>query len=125
LPRARQISTLLPYPELVGGSSPSTTVPTVPSQSTISHGGITLIKNYQLWDRSEDIRALQKFFNTHGFAIAQNGPGSPDNETSIFGVNTYRALIKFQNSRGLPQTGYLGPLTRAALGSTAASSTAQ
>jgi Putative peptidoglycan binding domain len=93
----------------------STTVSTLPSESMISHGGITLIKNYQLWDRSEDIRASQKFFNTDGFIIAQSGPGSPGNETSIFGVNTYRVLIKFQNSKELPQTGYLGPLTRAAL----------
>jgi hypothetical protein len=90
----------------VAGAQPATTTP-----------GIVISRNYQMWDRSEDIRVLQKFFNTYGFVVAQRGPGSPGNETSIFGVNTYRALIKYQRSQGLPQTGYIGPLTRAALGS--------
>jgi peptidoglycan hydrolase-like protein with peptidoglycan-binding domain len=77
--------------------------------------GITLTKNHQLWDNSEDIRVLQKFFNTHGFIIATSGPGSPGSETSIFGTHTYQALIKFQQANNLPRTGYLGPLTEAAL----------
>jgi len=63
-----------------------------------------LFKNHQLYDRGEDIRSLQKFFNTHGLIVAQSGPGSPGNETSIFGTNTYRAVIKFQKSNGLPAT---------------------
>jgi hypothetical protein len=92
--------------------------PNVQSQgSTARLGGITLSKNYQLWDTGEDILALQKFFNTHGFIIATTGPGSPENETLIFGTHTYQALIKFQTANNLPATGYLGPLTRAALGS--------
>jgi hypothetical protein len=95
----------------------STTAPVLPTQSRISHGGITLTKNRQLYDRGEDIRSLQTFFNTHGFIVAAVGPGSAGNETSVFGLNTYRTLIKYQKSKGLPQTGYLGPLTRAVLAS--------
>jgi peptidoglycan hydrolase-like protein with peptidoglycan-binding domain len=76
-----------------------------------------LSKNHSIWDKGEDIRTLQKFFNTHGFIIAAQGPGSPENETSIFGSKTYQALINFQKANNLPATGYLGPLTRAALGS--------
>jgi Putative peptidoglycan binding domain len=99
--------------------TPTSSPPSVQSQgSTLQNGGgITLTKNHQLWDRGEDIRILQKFFNTHGFIIAAQGPGSPGSETSIFGGKTYQALIKFQKANNLPQTGYLGPLTRAALGS--------
>ena len=78
---------------------------------------LLLTKNRQLYDRGEDVRALQKFFNTQGFLVAQSGPGSPGNETPIFGTNTYRAVIKFQKSNGLPATGYLGPLTRALINS--------
>jgi peptidoglycan hydrolase-like protein with peptidoglycan-binding domain len=85
--------------------------------STSNGGGITLTKNHQLWDNGEDIRTLQKFFNAHGFIIAATGPGSPGSETSIFGTHTYQALIKFQKANNLPATGYLGPLTRAALAS--------
>jgi hypothetical protein len=79
--------------------------------------------NHHIGDKGDDIRSLQKFFNTHGVIVAQSGPGSSGNETSIFGTFTFKALIKYQKSKGLPQTGYLGPLTRAAPGSTAASST--
>jgi peptidoglycan hydrolase-like protein with peptidoglycan-binding domain len=100
-------------------AAPTSSPPIVQSQgSTLQNvAGITLPKNYQLWDTGDDIRTLQKFFNTHGFIIAAQGSGSPGNETSIFGTHTYQALIKFQQSKNLPQTGYLGPLTRAALGS--------
>jgi hypothetical protein len=96
----------------------STTAPVLPSQSTISHGGISLTKNHQLYDRGEDIRSLQTFFNTHGFIVAAVGPGSPGNETATFGMLTYKAVLKFQKSKGLPQTGYLGPLTREAVAGT-------
>jgi Putative peptidoglycan binding domain len=84
-----------------------------------SETSLILTKNRQLYDRGEDVRALQKFFNTHRFVVAQGGPGSPGNETSIFGTNTYRTVIKFQKANGLPATGYLGPLTRALLNSQA------
>ena len=87
-------------------------------------GGITLSKNYQLWDKGEDIRTLQKFFNTHGFIIASSGPGSPGDETTFFGTKTYQALKKFQKANNLPATGYLGPLTRAALANTTTSTDA-
>jgi hypothetical protein len=91
--------------------------PLAPTGGATSSPSLILTKNRQLYDRGEDVRALQKFFNTHGFVVAQSGPGSPGNETSIFGTNTYRTVIKFQKSNGLPATGYLGPLTRALINS--------
>jgi hypothetical protein len=106
--------------------TPTSSPPSVQSQgSTPSTEGITLSKNHQLWDKGEDIRALQKFFNAHGFIIAATGPGSPGSETSIFGSKTYQALKKFQKANNLPPTGFLGPLTRAALASVSATSTTQ
>ena len=73
---------------------------------------IYLQQNRQLYDRGEDIRSLQKFLNLQGFIVAQRGPGSMGNETSIFGTHTYRAVVQFQSAHGLPATGFLGPLTR-------------
>ncbi|HUD03020.1 MAG TPA: peptidoglycan-binding protein [Candidatus Paceibacterota bacterium] len=81
--------------------------------------------NHQLYDTGADILALQQFLNAHSFAVATTGPGSLGNETTVFGLHTYQALVAFQSANGLPATGYLGPLTRALIADgTAASSTA-
>jgi chitodextrinase len=71
--------------------------------------------NHQLHDTGPDILALQKFLNTHDFAVAQTGPGSPGKETRFFGLATFRALKNYQTAQGLPATGFFGPLTRTAL----------
>lgn len=68
-----------------------------------------------MWDEGADILALQKFLDNAGFLLATTGVGSPGHETDIFGPHTYRALVRFQAAQGLPATGYLGPLTRAAI----------
>ncbi len=62
----------------------------------------------------EDVKNLQKFLNSVGFKIANSGPGSPGNETSLFGSLTRTALAKWQAANGVsPAVGYFGPLTRA------------
>jgi peptidoglycan hydrolase-like protein with peptidoglycan-binding domain len=85
--------------------------------SNVNAAPTPFLTNYQLYDRSEDIRSLQQLLNTQGFIVAHSGPGSPGNETSIFGLHTYQTLIDFQLAHGLPTTGYFGPLTRAFLNS--------
>jgi hypothetical protein len=63
---------------------------------------------------------LQKFLNTHGFVIASTGPGSPGNETTLFGRATQTALQKYQCSKKIvcdgtsSSTGYgmVGKTTR-------------
>jgi len=63
---------------------------------------------------SENIKTLQIFLNALGFTVAKSGPGSPGNETTVFGPATKVALTKFQVEYGItPATGYLGPQTRA------------
>jgi peptidoglycan hydrolase-like protein with peptidoglycan-binding domain len=78
--------------------------------------------NRQLRDTGDDILHLQQYLNTHGFTVAQSGPGSPGMETTRFGLLTYAALIKFQQAHaakiltqvGLTSgSGYFGPATRA------------
>lgn len=60
-----------------------------------------------------DVLRLQRFLNTNGFPVALIGPGSLNNETTLFGVATYSALVKFQQANNIsPASGYFGPLTR-------------
>src|SRR3989344_5876440 len=61
-----------------------------------------------------DVLSLQQFLNSHGFTIAESGPGSPGNESDYFGSLTRVALAEFQAANGItPSAGYFGPLTRA------------
>jgi peptidoglycan hydrolase-like protein with peptidoglycan-binding domain len=59
--------------------------------------------------------------NQLGFAIAATGPGSPGNETKVFGDATKAALIRFQIEQGIIKSarddgaGVYGPKTRAAI----------
>ncbi|MGB9115097.1 peptidoglycan-binding protein [Bradyrhizobium sp.] len=89
----------------------------VAGSSSANAASSAFLKNHQLYDRGEDIRSLQQFFNTHDFIVAHSGPGSPGNETSFFGLATFQALNAFQSAHGLPSTGYFGPLTRAVINS--------
>lgn len=68
--------------------------------------------NLSLNDKGEDVKNLQKLLNSLGFTISQSGAGSLGNETILFGSLTYKALMKFQKSVGLPATGFFGPMTR-------------
>jgi putative peptidoglycan binding protein len=63
-------------------------------------------ENHQLWDRGADIQSLQQFLNAQGFFVAQSGAGSPAEETTFFGLRTYRALLKYQEAHNLPPTGF-------------------
>ncbi len=46
--------------------------------------------------RGQDVKNLQRFLNAHGFIVATAGPGSPGNETMIYGDATARAISAFQ-----------------------------
>jgi len=62
----------------------------------------------------EDVRCLQKFLNANGFVIAESGPGSPGNETSLFRELTRQAVAKWQTAKGVaPSSGIFGDKSRA------------
>jgi hypothetical protein len=69
------------------------------------------------------VLVLQRFLNKAGFAVADDGPGSPGNETTMFGNLTRAAVRKFQCAKQIACEGdeystgygYVGPKTRAAL----------
>ena len=90
-----------------------TTNTTTNTNTTTSTATYTFIRDISLHATGNDVKALQKFLNTHGFVISTSGAGSPGKETTLFGTLTYKALAKFQKSVGLPSTGFFGPLTRA------------
>lgn len=73
----------------------------------------TFSRDLTLGMQGEDVRSLQKYLNSNGFIVSEFGPGSPGNETNLFGALTKEALIKFQKSKGItPAIGYFGPVTR-------------
>jgi len=55
-----------------------------------------------------DVMKLQKFLVAKGYSI-------PDAVTDYFGSQTFAAVQAFQTANGIPATGYVGPLTLAAL----------
>ncbi len=85
--------------------------------------GIT--KNIGIGSIGPEVRLLQKFLNAQGFTVSLNGPGSPGQETTLFGFKTRLAVIRFQEAYadeillpvGLTSgTGTVGPSTRAMIG---------
>lgn len=82
------------------------------SGQTVSSSQFT--RNLNIGFSGEDVRSLQRYLNAAGFKIVNSGPGSPGNETSLFGSLTRAALAKWQVANGVsPASGYFGPLTRA------------
>jgi len=74
----------------------------------------------------EDVKQLQRFLNNSGFLVAEEGEGSPGNETTFFGPLTQAALQEYQKSQGIvsegdPTTtgfGRFGPKTMASINET-------
>ena len=101
----------------------STTPPPAggPSPVPVVMGSITA--NLRMGMSNPQILQVQQILNRSGFVIAQNGPGSPGNETNYFGSLTREAVKKFQCAKGITcsgneaTTGYgrVGPMTREAL----------
>ncbi|OGG45608.1 hypothetical protein A2673_00010 [Candidatus Kaiserbacteria bacterium RIFCSPHIGHO2_01_FULL_50_13] len=91
----------------IAGSGVAT--PSTPSAPTSS-----FTRSLDVGSTGADVYALQVFLNDNGFTIALSGPGSPGNETEMFGGLTRAALAAYQAANGIsPAVGYFGPLTRA------------
>jgi len=56
----------------------------------------------------DDVKALQVYLNTHGYIIAKTGAGSTGHETTLFGVLTKKAVMKFQLANDLNPDGIVG-----------------
>lgn len=74
---------------------------------------LTFTRDLSLGMRGADVKQLQIYLNTHNFPVALTGPGSLNNETTLFGPATKSALIKFQQANNItPAVGYFGVKTR-------------
>lgn len=70
-------------------------------------------KNLKSGSVHKDVRLLQQLLNKKGYTVTKNGPGSINNETTIFGSATKQALVRLQKDNNIkPAMGYFGPITR-------------
>jgi hypothetical protein len=100
--------------------APSIPTPLSPSKNNNNNNSF-FTQTLSLNSIHSEVKRLQQYLNTHGFVVAQTGPGSPGQETNKFGALTKKALIKFQEKYakeilspiGLKKgTGLFGPGTR-------------
>jgi hypothetical protein len=70
-----------------------------------------LTRNLTVGSRGSDVATLQNFLKSKGYLVI-------DSVTQYFGLQTARALARWQAANGIsPAVGYLGPLTRAKINS--------
>jgi len=107
-------SRLIRYVPFTSASPAAPRATTTPSQGTV------FTRPLKLGSVGEDVRRLQRFLNERGFVIKSSGPGSRNNESTVFGSLTAAALRRFQEANrasilaplGLQRgTGILGPST--------------
>lgn len=88
-----------------------TTPPPAPGQPVICQ----FTRDLFLGVSGEDVRCLQRYLNSAGFALRTTaGAGAPGQETTFFGPITRAAVARWQQANGVsPAAGYFGPLSRA------------
>jgi peptidoglycan hydrolase-like protein with peptidoglycan-binding domain len=96
--------------------TPVVTVPVTPITTPVTPVANSTSRTLTVGSQGEDVRALQKYLNTNGFIIATTGTGSPGKESTVFGPATKAAVMKFQISKGISPVGYVGAVTRKAMG---------
>ncbi len=102
-------------------SATSVSVPAIPSATPKTMVSGSFAKPLSQGVSDAAVVLLQQILNRDpDTKIAENGAGSPGNETNYFGSATLRAVQKFQEKYGLagtgdPGYGYVGPKTRAKL----------
>lgn len=75
--------------------------------------GYTFNTNLTVGSRGADVVALQTWLIANGFNIPAIESGAA--AKGYFGSQTKTAVMQYQASRGIPNTGFVGPLTRGAL----------
>ena len=104
----------------IPGTAPA--VPATPATpATVTTGSAVFTQNMSVGATGDDVTRLQKFLNSDADTkIADEGVGSPGNETTMFGSLTEGAVQRFQVKYNIAKegdSGYgtVGPMTRAML----------
>lgn len=80
-----------------------------PPKSTITNScSVNLDVNFFVGSRGEKVRILQNYLKNNAYPT-----GYTAEVTGYFGIQTYRAVLKFQSSNSIEATGFVGPITRA------------
>jgi hypothetical protein len=96
--------------------TPTPTAPETPLPSPTPAPVLFPVRDLYYGLVGQDVEMLQRFLNSSGFKLAQSGPGSPGQETNLFGSLTRSALAKIQAAHSIfPTAGYFGPITRSVL----------
>lgn len=114
---SQTVSSRIKYQKITTAPKPAETK----KQPTSKLTEIILSKNLKRGTYQKEVLLLQKALNLLGFKVSNSDAGSPGKETNFFGLKTYQALIKFQETYqneilkplGLKRgTGFFGGKTR-------------
>ncbi|HEY1037026.1 MAG TPA: fibronectin type III domain-containing protein [Candidatus Paceibacterota bacterium] len=96
------------------GSTTQASVPVASEAASYPASHFSFERNLHVGAKGPDVKALQVYLNSRGFAVSDSGAGSAGNETDMFGSKTRTTLIRFQKANGIsPAVGFFGPVTRA------------
>ena len=106
-PSSTPTPTIVPYRGL-----PAFLIAVPAQQPQVVHDPVVVViptlpleKPLKLNSKGLDVMKVQKNLNAKGFTVAKAGAGSPGKETSVFGIKTKLAVIKFQKAKGLEPNG--------------------
>lgn len=86
------------------------------SNTLTNKPSLSIAKTLRFGMSDPQVLLLQQYLNNNGFYIARVGAGSPGKETAYFGLNTKKAVMKFQKAKRIfPVDGIAGLKTRKAL----------
>ncbi|MFA5877745.1 MAG: peptidoglycan-binding protein [Candidatus Paceibacterota bacterium] len=88
----------------------STPVTTSAQKSSVTSSGVTFTTDFGIGATGTDVATLQTFLEGKGFLTMPAGVTK-----GTFGMLTMKALQAYQTSVGVKATGFVGPLTRAAI----------
>ena len=82
----------------------------VSEDSPEANQAYTITQTYTSGDVADEIRYAQILLNrSENCKVAESGPGSPGNETNVFGTKTRNAILCYQREQELTETGTLTP----------------
>ena len=86
-----------------------------PEMAAFAGGGsASFTRDLDVGSTGDDALSLQQYLNSKGYMVAGSGPGSPGNETTMFGGLTRAAHAEIQAANGItPSDGHFCPQTRA------------